>query len=212
MTIVAGEQQTMNYYMNTGPNFIEPIARQLYQEIAMVEEEHVTHYESLLDPVDSWLCNWVYHEYNEVYLYHSMFLQETDPKVKALWELHLNMELGQLQVACRYLERFEGRDPMELLPPSLPEIPVTFQENKDYVRQVLAATVDLRTDGTGYASVDDLPKDHRYFAYNKLANAAGTPSEQVIDLNVSAQGRDYRDETEGPNPVADLRQDARAQG
>ena len=67
MTIVAGAQQTMNYYMNTGPSFIEPIARQLYQEIGMVEEEHVSHYESLLDPVDSWLCNWVYHEYNEVY-------------------------------------------------------------------------------------------------------------------------------------------------
>jgi len=210
MTIVAGEQQTMNYYMNTGPAFIEPIARQLYQEIGMVEEEHVSHYESLLDPVDSWLCNWVYHEYNEVYLYHSMLLQESDPKVKALWELHLNMELGQLQVACQYLERLEGRDPAELLPPSLPEIPVTFQENKDYVREVLAATVDLRTDGTGYAPVDDLSKDHRFFAYNKLANAGGTPSEEVISLNVSKQGRDYRDETEGPHPVADLRQPARA--
>ncbi|MCU1344093.1 MAG: hypothetical protein JWL70_359 [Acidimicrobiia bacterium] len=211
MTIVAGEQQTMNYYMNTGPDFIEPIARQLYQEIAMVEEEHVSHYESLLDPVDSWLCNWVFHEYNEVYLYHSMLLQETDPKVKALWELHLNMELGQLQVACQYLERLEGRDAAELLPPSLPEIPVTFQENKDYVREVLAATVDLRTDGTGYTPVDDLPKDHRMFAYNKLANAGGVPSEQVIELNVSAQGRDYRDETNGPNPVPELREPARAQ-
>jgi hypothetical protein len=50
LTVLSAEQQTMNFYLNTGPQYMEPIARQLYQEIAMVEEEHVTHYESLLDP------------------------------------------------------------------------------------------------------------------------------------------------------------------
>ena len=64
MTIVAGEQQTMNYYMNHSAEFIEPIARGTYTEIAMIEEQHVTHYESLLDPLDSWMANWVFHEYN----------------------------------------------------------------------------------------------------------------------------------------------------
>jgi uncharacterized protein with von Willebrand factor type A (vWA) domain len=34
MTIVAAEQQTMNYYMNHGPEVIEPIARGLYAEIS----------------------------------------------------------------------------------------------------------------------------------------------------------------------------------
>src|SRR3954447_14271517 len=43
MTIVAGEQQTMNFYMNHGTDFIEPIARGLYAEIALIEEQHVTH-------------------------------------------------------------------------------------------------------------------------------------------------------------------------
>jgi len=55
MTIVAAEQQTMNFYMNHGADWVEPIARGLYAEIAMVEEQHVSHYESLLDPLDSWL-------------------------------------------------------------------------------------------------------------------------------------------------------------
>ncbi len=42
MTIVAAEQQTMNFYMNHGTDWIEPIARGLYAEISLVEEQHVT--------------------------------------------------------------------------------------------------------------------------------------------------------------------------
>lgn len=54
LTIMSAEQQTMNFYMNTGPTYMEPIARQLYQEIGLIEEEHVTHYESLVDPGETW--------------------------------------------------------------------------------------------------------------------------------------------------------------
>src|SRR5690606_41422436 len=32
LTIMSAEQQTMNFYMNVGPMYMEPIARQLYQE------------------------------------------------------------------------------------------------------------------------------------------------------------------------------------
>ena len=78
MTIVAAEQNTMNFYMNHGTDWIEPIARGLYAEIAMIEEQHVTHYESLIDPLDTWLKQLVFHEYNEVYLYWSMLQQESD--------------------------------------------------------------------------------------------------------------------------------------
>jgi len=44
LTIMSGEQQTHNYYMNIGPLFADPIARQLYAEIASIEEQHVTQY------------------------------------------------------------------------------------------------------------------------------------------------------------------------
>jgi hypothetical protein len=40
----------------------------------------------LLDPLDSWIAQWVFHEYNEVYLYWSMLSNETDERIKALWE------------------------------------------------------------------------------------------------------------------------------
>ena len=117
MTIVAAEQQTMNFYMNHGTDWIEPIARGLYAEIALIEEQHVTHYESLLDPLDSWLKQLVFHEYNEVYLYWSMLQNEEDQRIKAIWELHLDMEIGQLQAACDLLRRYEGIEPEEILPP-----------------------------------------------------------------------------------------------
>lgn len=163
----------------------------------MIEEQHVTHYESLLDPLDSWLKQWVFHEYNEVYLYWSMLQQEQDKRIKNLWELHLDMELGQLQVACQMLEKYEGVDPQELLPKELPDTPVTFEPNKQYVREILAAEVDLRTDGLEYVDVDDLPDDHRYFAVQKIVNAGGAPSEQVIEENRVAQGREYRERDRG---------------
>jgi hypothetical protein len=210
MTIVAGEQQTMNFYMNHGTDWVEPLARGLYAEIAMVEEQHVTHYGSLLDPLDSWLKQWVFHEYNEVYLYWSMLQQESDRRISAIWEDHLDMELGQLHAACDLLRRFVGVDPEEILPPTLPDTPVTFEPNKEYVREILAAQVALRTDGLDYVDVDDLPADHRYFAHQETVNDGGAPSEQVIDSNRNAQGREYRDETEGDNPVVDLREHAPA--
>ena len=127
LTVMSAEQQTMNFYMNTGPTYMEPIARELYQEIGLIEEEHVTHYESLVDPGETWWEQLVNHEYNECYLYHSFMQQEPDPRIRALWELHLNMEVAQLQSACEMLRRYEGREPIELgLPTHLPE-PVSFE-------------------------------------------------------------------------------------
>jgi hypothetical protein len=210
MTIIAGEQQTMNFYMNHGTDFIEPIARGLYAEIALIEEQHVTHYESLLDPLDSWLKQLVFHKYNEIYLYWSMLQNEQDKRIAAIWELHLNMEIGQLQAVCDLLRRYEGIEPEELLPPALPDTPVTFEPNKDYVREILATQIDLRADGVDYVDDSQLPADHRSRQYREVVNTGGAPSELVIDENRSANGRDKRDETEGDNPVPELQATSRA--
>src|SRR3546814_9346449 len=139
-----------------------------------------------------------------------MLQQEQDKRFGAIWELHLDMEIGQLHAACDLLRRFEGVEPEEILPPELPDTPVSFEPNKDYVREILASQIDLRADGTEYVSVDELPSDHRYFRYQDTVNAGGAPSEAVIDLNRSKSGREYRDETEGAHPVPDLRPTAAA--
>ena len=100
--------------------------------------------------------------------------------------------------------------PAEILPPALPDTAVTFEPNKGYVRQILASQVDLRTDGLDYVALQDLPRGHRYFDYQKAVNDGGAPSEQVIDANHASQGREYRDETEGDHPIIDLREPAKA--
>jgi hypothetical protein len=204
MTIVAAEQQTMNYYMNHSAEYVEPIARGLYSEIALIEEQHVTHYESLLDPLDSWLKQLVFHELNEVYLYWSMLQQESDKRIGSIWEEHLDMELGQFHAACDMLRRYEGVEPEEIVPPSLPDTPVTFEPNKDYVRQVLAEQIDLRKNGPEYVPLAEMSPLSQ--EYNDAVNAGGTPSEQVIEMNREKSGHEFRDETEGPHPVADLRE------
>jgi hypothetical protein len=205
MTIVAAEQQTMNFYMNHGADWIEPIARDLYAEIALIEEQHVTHYESLLDPLDTWLKQLVFHEYNEAYLYWSMMQNEQDRRIRSIWELHLDMEIGQLHAACDLLRKFEGIEPEQILPPALPDTPVTFEPNKDYVREILASQIDIRTDGLDYVFDHDLPDDHRSRRYRAVVNAGGVPSEMVIDENRAQNGKEFRDETEGQHPVETLR-------
>jgi (2Fe-2S) ferredoxin len=201
LTILAAEQQVMNFYMNVGPQNMEPIARQLYQEIAMVEEEHVTHYETLLDPAETWWERLVLHEYNECYLYYSFMQTESDPRVRAIWELHLNMELEHLRIACDLMRRNDGRDPESVLPAELPE-PVTFEPNKDYLRRLLATQVDLTTLGTGYV----WEAHERFQRMQEKVNAETPPSVRVVDEHITLTGRDYRMETEGAHPVEELRE------
>jgi hypothetical protein len=207
LTVMSAEQQTMNFYMTIGNRYTEPIARALYAEIATIEEQHVTHYESLIDPLETWFEQLVMHEYNECYMYWSFMQQEVDPRIKAIWELHLNMEIEQLRLACEQLRRYEGKDSEEFLPSALPE-PVRFQENKTWLREIIAEQVDLTTLGTEFVRREKLPFDAPYYAYQKRVHAEGVPSEQIIDEHRREKGEEYRLETEGPHPIKELRAEA----
>jgi hypothetical protein len=202
LTIMAAEQQTMNFYMNVGPEYMEPIARQLYQEIGLVEEEHVTHYESLVDPGETWWERLVNHEYNECYLYHSFMETESDRRIKAIWELHLDMELEHLRLACELMREHDGREPEEVLAPELPE-PVTFEPNKAYLRELLDTQIDLTTLGAGYVR-----EAHERFErmQEQLNGGEVPPSERVVDMHRERFGDEYRLATEGEHPVESLRQ------
>ena len=211
LTILSAEQQTMNFYMTVHNRYQEPIARALYQEIGMIEEQHVTQYESLLDPLESWFEREVFHHYNECYMYHSFMSQEIDLRIKAIWELHLAMEIEHLRIAGEMLRRHEGKDPEEILPKELPE-PTLFEPNKEYVRRVLASQVDLTSLGMGFVPRQSLPPNSRYEQYQRLVHAGGfVPSEDVIVQRVAKAGVDYRLETEGPHPVPRLQQKPKQQ-
>lgn len=176
LTILAAEQQTHNYYMTIGPRFSDPVARLLYAEIASIEEQHTTQYESIIDPTESWLEKWVLHEANEVYTYHGCAAQEENPRLKALWERFVDYELAHLHVAIEHFQRVEGRDVAEILPPTLPD-PIPVQSQREFVRRTLAAEVDLRADGTGFVSKDREPQRSR--DYRDRLNADGSPSDGV---------------------------------
>ncbi|GAA3468635.1 hypothetical protein [Nonomuraea roseola] len=201
LTIMSAEQQTMNFYMNVGPEYMEPIARRLYQEIGLIEEEHVTHYESLVDPGETWWEMLLNHEYNECYLYHSFMETESDPKVKAIWELHLNMELEHLRLAAEMFNKHDTRDVAEVVSPKLPK-PVTFEPNKEYVRDLIATQIDHTTIGTGY--VQEAHERFQKFQ-EQIHGGEQPPSEAVIEENKAKSGEEYRLETEGPHPVERLR-------
>ena len=203
LTVMAAEQQTMNWYMNIGNRFVEPLARGLYLEIAEIEEQHVSHYESILDPTATWITNLVFHEYNECWLYYSFMQEEPDPRVKAVYELHLNMEIEHLRIACEMMRRIEGRDPEALLPKAI-ERTMSFRENKAYVRHVLESQIELTSKESEFLPIQELDPQPRYFAYQAAVNQGGVPSEDVIARARSELGEDYRLETEGPNPVPGL--------
>jgi rubrerythrin len=176
LTIMAGEQQTHNFYMNIGPMYADPVARQLYAEIASIEEQHVTQYESIIDPDESWLEKWLMHEVCEIYNYYGCMEQESNPRIKAIWERFLDYELGHMHTVIELFKKHEKRDPMELLPESLPE-PIPFATQREFVRETLAQEVDLRANGT-----DIVPKEKESAAsreYRDAVNADGSPSETV---------------------------------
>ncbi len=176
LTITATEFQARDYYMNIGPQFADPVARQLYAEIASIEEQHVTQYASLLDPEESLLEQWLLHEAAEVYNYYSCVQQETSPRVKAIWERFLDYELGHFHHVAELFRQHEKRDPVQLFPQGLPE-PIVFASQRDFVRQVLAQEIDLRACGTQF--VDPSMESRASIDYRAHLNAEGSPSEAV---------------------------------
>lgn len=178
LTIMAGEQQTHNYYMNIGPLFTEPLARLLYAEIASIEEQHVTQYESIIDPNQTWLEQWLMHELMEVYNYYGCVQQESQLRIKALWERFLDYELGQLKFVMELFKEHERRDPMEILPERLPD-PIPFASQRDFVRETLLREVDLRARGEEYVDVESEGEASRQ--YRERMNSEGSPSEAVAE-------------------------------
>lgn len=176
LTLVCAEQQTQDYYMNIGPLFADPLARQLYAEIASIEEQHVTHYESLTDPDESIVEKWLMHEACEVYNYYSCVQSETNPRIKAIWERFLDYELGQLHHVRELMKQVERRDPDELLPATMPE-PIKFESHRNFVREVLNNEVDLRASGYDFVPLEQEAANS--IAYRDYLNSQGSPSEIV---------------------------------
>lgn len=207
MIITAAEQQTMNYYMNVTPFACSDIGRRLYQEIALVEEEHVTHYEALMDPNATWLEMLLWHEYCECYLYWSCYMTESDMCIKKLWEDHLMTEISHLHKAAELLKKYEKKDWCEVIKnPEFPA-PISLHENIDYVRDILATTVQYTSCiDDNYLRVEDLPRNADFFRFQNIIQPSVemTPSHKVIDMYLRRHRTDYRYQV-AENPIEGLR-------
>lgn len=207
MIITAAEQQTMNYYMNVTNFANSDLARRLYQEIAMVEEEHVTHYESLMDPNATWLEMLLWHEYCECYLYWSCYLTETDECIKKLWECNLYTEISHLHKARELLEKYECKQWQQVIPCGEFPAPISLHSNIEYVRDILGNTVQFTMGKDNeYVKVEDLPRDADFFKFQHITSPATdiVPSHTVIDTYLRRHRNDYRFEV-AENPVPELR-------
>jgi len=179
MTLVAGEHQTHDYYMTIGPMFADPTARQLYAEIASIEEQHVTHYESLVDPRESVLEKWLLHEACEAYNYWSCVESETDPRIRSIWERMLDYELGHVQLVAHLFEHHERRDAAEVLDAEIRQ-PITYEPHREFIREVLRREVGLGARGPDLVTREDEPERTRQ--YRARLNAKEQPS------NIAAAG------------------------
>ncbi len=204
--ITAAEQQTMNYYMNVAGFYHNDAGRKLFSEIAMIEEQHVTGYGSLMDPSCTMFEGWVMHEYTECYLYYSCYEDESDERIKKIWLEHFEQELNHLKIASDMLYKYEGRDWEQLFVggadfPSL----IKLKSNIPYVREVINTVRK-----TGYkestVDIDDMPDSADYFKYQKQVNSSVSQvaSHNVIENYIKQNGQDYRFETK-PNPEKTLR-------
>ena len=204
--ITAAEQQTMNYYMNIAQWYKNDLGRKLYSEIAMIEEEHVSQYESLKDPNLSWLEQWVMHEYTECYLYYSAYMDEIDEDIKKIWYTHFEMECSHLKLAVELLEKYEKKSFESVCGDGeFPEL-LRIGSHKDYIREVIEATITMTAKDKGYKDIDELKESDRYFEYQKMVVGEDedcVPSHEVIMKTIEIFGKDYRFE-DAKHPIKAL--------
>lgn len=204
--ITAAEQQTMNYYMNQNGFYPSDLGRRLYQEIAMIEEQHVSLYGSLKDVNCTWLESLLNHEYTECYLYYSCFKDETDPKIKAIWQEFLLQEIAHLHKAADMLKKYEKKDWQQVIPiGEFPEL-LSFAPQKEYIREVIKNTATNTGLQESYTDVTELDNKAKFFFYQDIVNKdyKTCPSHQVVDYHIKDMGYDYRYE-DSPNPRTELR-------
>ncbi len=206
MIITAAEQQTMNYYMNISNFAANDASRRLYEEIALVEEEHVTQYESLMDSGATFLEMLLWHEYTECYLYWSCMMTETDPYIKCIWEEHLDMEIAHLHKAAELLKKYEGKEWQQVIPNGDFPAPLSLHENIQYVRKILCDTVQFTSVREEYEKLEELPDTADFFSYQNLMipSVDVVQSHCTIETHIRRFGKDYRFET-APNPIPPLR-------
>jgi hypothetical protein len=131
----------------------------------------------MLNPEESMLEKLLLSEACEVWNYAGCLAQESNPRVRAIWEQFLDYELGHFQVALQLFKDIERRDPQEVLGNGdLPGF-IAFRSHRDFVRSTVDAETTLRKDATEFVEQEEEGKTS--LAYRNAVNADGSPSSIV---------------------------------
>jgi len=166
----------------------------------------VTHYGSLLNPNLTWLENLLMHQYTECYLYWSCYETESDPRIRRIWEFMFQQELMHLHIAEGLLKEYEGKEWRQVIPDAdFPEA-LRLESNIEYVRDILAATVNNTAYREQYVPLIQLPRHDTFADYQCQVNVPkeNVMSHNVIEKYIQMNGQDYRFET-APHPIPELR-------
>lgn len=183
LTVLSGEQQTHNFYAEHGFMYGDHVLRETYAEIKDVEEEHVTMYESLIDPSETIWEKFLIHEFTEVCNYYTCVEDEVDERIKKYWEIALDMEIGHLKIAAEMFKKYERRAPEEVIGKEI-IIPCRFKSQKAYVQKILESEVNKRLapEGEYYKSYDEIPNNWASYNIQEKVSEISAPTENAIKL------------------------------
>jgi hypothetical protein len=187
LTMLAVEQLMTTFYDNTADR-VDPRAGPVYREVRRAERDQVARHRTLVDAGTGRWQQLVTREYNECRLYHAFLAQEPDARVRAVWELSLQLELGQLHAAADLLRRFDGREPEEVLGTGVPE-PPGFDRNLEYLRRLLARHLDL--DALGSAPIRAVPQVRAVREDLDRAGRAGSVLDVLSDQHTHIESLFY---------------------
>lgn len=179
-TIVSAEQQTENYYKTHGSMFENTLARQIYSEIADVEEQHVTQYELAGEPITSPFEMMTLMELCEAYNYYSCAQTEVNDRIRPIWETFMQMEIAHLQGCERMMEKHDGTTLKDLMKTDRVEPLIVLEPNKEYVNKILKEQVNLQPLDKKFVDKNQLPKNWPTFHYRDIVNRDGVPTEELI--------------------------------
>ena len=178
-TIVSAEQEKMLFYKSSISAYEDQLARQLFGEIADVEEQHLSQYEAVGDPDIAPLERLMLMELNEAYNYYSAFLGESDPAIRRLWKEFMGQELEHFRLAAALFEKEEGRSVADAIGDGIIPSLVELQPNIDYVNAVLATQEGLRPYDGEFIPRERLPPDWPSFTFRDAQNEGGSPADEV---------------------------------
>ena len=197
LTLVSAEQQTHNFYAEHGFMYGNTDLKRLYAEICDVEEEHVTMYETLIDPNETWFEKWLLHEFTEACCYYNCYKDEVDERIKQIYEEMFIMEVEHVKLASQMLEKYEKRSAQEIIGEEIVE-PCHFESQKEYVEKIIKKETNKRIDENGtFNTVDKLDDTWPSYAIQESTCKSGAPSEQAIHLAMHTYCRDIASAKDG---------------